>query len=299
MITICEVGVRDGLQNESTLLSTEQKVDMLSMLTDSGVTDLEAVSFVHPKHVPAMADAEEVLLSWDRPAGIEVAGLALNERGIQRALHSTITKLHVSMAVSNAFNQKNSNCSVEEGLANLLPNVQEAAEDISVTAILATSFGCPFSGKVNEMDVLSMTEKFLHAGASKIVLGDTTGMANPYQVKQLVRLFYSQFGENIPLGLHFHNTRGLALANVLAGYEAGVTHFDASLGGLGGCPYAPLAVGNVCTEDLVHMFHEIDVTTGINLDKLLTSARTVESWFPKSLPGMVMKAGKRSELARS
>ncbi|WP_353626370.1 hypothetical protein [Bacillus sp. JCM 19041] len=160
MITICEVGVRDGLQNESTLLSTEQKVDMLSMLTDSGITDLEAVSFVHPKLVPAMADAEEVLLSWDRPEGIEVAGLALNERGIHRALHSTITKLHVSMAVSDAFNQKNSNCSVEEGLANLLPSVQEAAEDLPVTAILATSFGCPFSGKVNEVEAYQWRKSF-------------------------------------------------------------------------------------------------------------------------------------------
>ncbi|GAF17335.1 LOW QUALITY PROTEIN: hydroxymethylglutaryl-CoA lyase [Bacillus sp. JCM 19046] len=297
MVNIFEVVVRDGLQNEKTLLSTAQKVEMLEQLVSSGITQLEAVSFVNPKLVPAMADAEDVLSQWNsRPKNIAVAGLALNERGINRALQTSITHLHVSMAVSDAFNEKNSKRSVQDGLADLLPSVEEARSHLPVTAILATSFGCPFSGTVAPKKVLDMTEQFLLAGATKIVLGDTTGMANPYQVKSLVEQLFHQFGSDLELGLHFHNTRGLALANALAGYEAGVRHFDASLGGLGGCPYAPLAVGNVCTEDLVHMFHELDIDTGIELDTLIKAAQAVERWFPKSLPGMVMKAGKTSDL---
>lgn len=297
MVEIFEVGVRDGLQNEKTLLSTAQKVEMLEQLADSGVKQLEAVSFVHPKLVPAMADAEDVLSAWtNRPSDIVVAGLALNQRGINRALQTSITNLHVSMAVSDAFNQKNAKRSVQDGLSDLLPSVQEASSQLPVTAIIATSFGCPFSGTVTPKAVIEMTEQFLLAGATKIVLGDTTGMANPYQVKELVQKLLQQFGSELKLGLHFHNTRGLALANALAGYEAGVRHFDASLGGLGGCPYAPLAVGNVCTEDLVHMFHELGINTDIELDKLIETAQIVETWFPKSLPGMVMKSGKRSDL---
>ncbi|AIC93634.1 MULTISPECIES: hydroxymethylglutaryl-CoA lyase [Shouchella] len=297
MIEIFEVGVRDGLQNEKTLLTTEQKIGMLEHLVDSGLDKLEAVSFVHPKLVPAMADAEAILDQWNRPSRIQVAGLALNSRGIDRAMMTSITHLHTSIAVSDAFNLKNAKRSVQEGLEDLLPRIKEAQQLKPVTAILATSFGCPFTGMIPLSPLLKMVEHFLTAGASKIVLGDTTGMANPSMVKKRVASLYDEFGSELNLGLHFHNTRGLALANTLAGYEAGVRHFDASVGGLGGCPYAPLAVGNVCTEDMVHMFHEMGVETGVDLDRLIQTAQMIQNWFPKPLPGMVMKAGKTSTLA--
>ncbi|SDC56045.1 hydroxymethylglutaryl-CoA lyase [Shouchella lonarensis] len=293
-MVICEVGVRDGLQNEPVLLTTEQKVTLLDQLAATGIKKLEAVSFVHPKLVPAMKDAEEVLANWNTPAHVIVAGLALNPTGILRALKTSIDHLHVSIAVSDAFNQKNAKRSVKEGLSQLLPATKEASAHLPVTAILATSFGCPFSGAVSQKDVLHMTESFLTAGVSHIVLGDTTGMAHPYQVKEMIHAFDRTFGQDVTLGLHFHNTRGLGLANALAGYEAGVRYFDASIGGLGGCPYAPNAVGNVCTEDLVHLFEQSNINTGIDLQSLIPIAKQVETWMGKKLPGMVMHVPKNS-----
>ncbi|MFS0785860.1 hydroxymethylglutaryl-CoA lyase [Shouchella sp. 1P09AA] len=298
MIHIVEVGARDGLQNEKTDISTEQKIQMLEGFVEAGLTKLEAVSFVHPKLVPAMADAEDILIHWKRPTTIEVAGLALNRRGVDRAMQTSITHLHLSMAVSDAFNLKNAKRSVQDGLADLLPSVREAQSIKPVSAILATSFGCPFSGSVSELEVMRMVDAFLQAGASKIVLGDTTGMAHPSLVKERVSALFTEFGKDLELGLHFHNTRGLALANTLAGYESGVRHFDASIAGLGGCPYAPLAVGNVCTEDMVHMFEEMGIKTGVELDSLIGLAQTIQEWFPKPLAGMVMKAGKANELTK-
>ncbi|WP_059104483.1 hydroxymethylglutaryl-CoA lyase [Shouchella shacheensis] len=299
MIQICEVGPRDGLQNEKTFLSVDQKIEMMERAAASGIPKLEAVSFVNRKLVPTMADAEDVMSTWQPRAGVSIAGLALSQSGIARALKTKIDVLHVTMAASDAFNQKNARRTVDEGLQDLLPSVREAASERPTVAVLATSFGCPFSGDVPTDRVFRVCEQFLLSGVKEIVLADTTGMANPMQVKTVVQRFYQQFGTETSLGLHFHNTRGLGLANVVAGYEAGVSHFDSSIGGLGGCPFAPKATGNICTEDLVHLFHEMDIQTGVDLDAVIALAKDVESWMGKALDGLVMKAGKRSELTKA
>jgi hydroxymethylglutaryl-CoA lyase len=297
LVEICEVGPRDGLQNEQVRLSVEQKIEMMESAARSGISKIEAVSFVNKKLVPAMADAEEVMAAWQSRENVRIAGLALSRSGITRALQTSIDVLHITISASDVFNKRNANKTVAEGLSDLLPVVGEASTHLPVVAVISTSFGCPFSGDVPTETVFSVCESFLKAGATEMVLADTTGMANPRQVAEIVRGFYRTFGEDIPLGLHFHNTRGLGLANAVAGYDAGVRRFDSAVGGLGGCPFAPKATGNICTEDLVHMFHEMGIDTGTDLDSLITLAQQVEKWMGKRLEGLVMKAGKRSELA--
>ncbi|QQK76453.1 hydroxymethylglutaryl-CoA lyase [Salicibibacter cibarius] len=295
MITLCEVGPRDGLQNEDKHVSTEHKVKLIEQLINSGVTKIEAVSFVHPKVVPQMADAEQVLAGIGNQQKIEIAGLVLNRGGFKRAIQTQIDRVHIAAATSDTFNIKNAKKSVQDGVNELSEVTSDAVgSNYPVTAILATSFGCPYEGKVDPNTVFQAVESFLESGADEIVLADTTGMANPYQVQDMIGSFRRSFGKDIPLGLHFHNTRGLGLANVLAGYEAGVRRFDASIGGLGGCPFAPKAVGNVCSEDMIHMFDEMGVETGVNLEKMIQTSQQLEKWIEKTLEGLVMKAGAAS-----
>ncbi|MFB4163863.1 hydroxymethylglutaryl-CoA lyase [Alteribacillus sp. JSM 102045] len=295
MIHLCEVGPRDGLQNEKKHVSMEKKVDLIKRLIDAGVRKVEAVSFVNPKVVPQMADAEDVLAELGS-VDAEIAGLVLSRSGLDRALKTKVDRLHVAAATSDTFNLKNARRTVEEGVRELSGVIQESVgAGRPVTAVLATSFGCPYQGKVEPDAVFKAADSFVEAGASEIVLADTTGMANPVQVREMVGAFRERFGEELPLGLHFHNTRGLGLANVLAGYEAGVTRFDASIGGLGGCPFAPKAVGNVCSEDMIHMFQEMGAATGVELEKMVETAQQLEGWMEKTLEGMVMKAGPASQ----
>ncbi|MFB5663417.1 hydroxymethylglutaryl-CoA lyase [Alteribacillus sp. HJP-4] len=297
MIEVCEVGPRDGLQNEKKLVTTGQKVELIERLIDAGVRKIEAVSFVNPKVVPQMADAEQVLEQLG-PQDAEIAGLVLSRSGVERALATDLDVLHVVVAVSDEFNRRNARRSRDEGVRELTRVIRDAsAAGKPIAGILGTSFGCPFTGKVEPDEVFRTAEAFLSAGASEIVLADTTGMAHPLQVQEMAAKFRNKLGKDVPLGLHFHNTRGLGLANVMAGYDAGVTRFDASVGGLGGCPFAPKAVGNVCTEDMVHMFTEMGIQTGIDVPKLIALAQQLEQWMEKPLDGMVMKAGPAWELA--
>lgn len=292
MISLCEVGPRDGLQNEDKHLSTNQKVQLIENVIESGVPKIEAVSFVHPKVVPQMADAEDVLKQLGKQSQTEIAGLVLNRSGLERALTTNIDRVHIAAATSDTFNLKNARKTVKEGVNELSEVISEATKNNQpVTAILATAFGCPYEGKVERSAVWKVAETFLEAGADEIALADTTGMANPFQVQDMIRDFRKKFGENVPLSLHFHNTRGLGLANVLAGYEAGVRRFDASIGGLGGCPFAPKAVGNVCSEDMIHMFEQIGVETGVDLQHMILTSEQLEQRMEKNLEGMVMKAG--------
>ncbi|CEG21447.1 Hydroxymethylglutaryl-CoA lyase YngG [Planococcus massiliensis] len=290
MIEICEVGPRDGLQNEKKPISTDQKVEMITRLIDAGIKKIEAVSFVNPKVVPQMADAEEVMKRVPRVDGVKYAGLILNYSGMERAMKTDVDIFHIVTTTSDAFNLKNARKTVDQNVAEHITVIQEAvAAKKPVTGVLGTAFGCPYSGEVPVDRVLEISEAFVKAGASEIVLADTTGLANPVQVAEVVNRFQRHYGDDIKLGLHFHNTRGLGLANVLAGYQAGIRRFDSSIAGLGGCPFAPKAVGNVCTEDMVNMFAGMGVETGTDLQKLVETALWMEEQMEKRLDGMVMK----------
>lgn len=290
MIQICEVGPRDGIQNEKKILTTEQKVQMISKLIDAGIKKFEAVSFVNPKVVPQMADAEEVMKLVPKVKGVTYAGLVLSRSGLERALETSVDALHVVTATSDEFNLKNSRRTVDQAVEELTKVAEEGvASGKKVAAVLATAFGCPFEGNVPIERVIKAAEAFLQAGATELTLADTTGMANPAQVADVVKTVKNHFGD-VDLGLHFHNTRGLGLANALAGYQAGVTRFDSSVAGLGGCPFAPKAVGNVCTEDMVHMFEQMGLDTGTDLDKLIETALWMEKQMGRTLDGMMMKA---------
>jgi hydroxymethylglutaryl-CoA lyase len=292
MIEICEVGPRDGLQNECKLISTDIKTELITRLIDAGIRNIEAVSFVNPKVVPQMADAEKVLKLLPKDKNVRYGGLVLSRSGLERALKTDIDFLHVVTTTSDTFNQKNAKRTVEQAVEELSKVIKDGAESgKGVSGVLGTAFGCPFEGEVPLTRVLSVAEKFIEAGCTEITLADTTGMANPIQVQTVVSAFYKQFGREFSLGLHFHNTRGLGLANTLAGYQAGVRRFDSSIAGLGGCPFAPKAVGNVCTEDMVNMFHGMGVETGADLNQLLDTAKWMEKNMDRPLDGMLMKAG--------
>ena len=290
MIEICEVGPRDGIQNEKKIVSTAQKVQMITRLIDAGIKKIEAVSFVNPKVVPQMADAEEVMKQVPKVEGVTYAGLVLNYSGLTRAMETAVHTYHVVTATSDAFNLKNARKTVDQNVTELVKVIEEAnAAKKSVVGVLGTAFGCPFSGDVPVERVLEISEAFVEAGASEIVLADTTGLANPLQVSGIVERFQQHYGDDINIGLHFHNTRGLGLANVLAGYQSGIRRFDSSIAGLGGCPFAPKAVGNVCTEDMVNMFAGMGIETGASLQKLVGTAVWMEEQMERRLDGMLMK----------
>ncbi|TLS35591.1 hydroxymethylglutaryl-CoA lyase [Pseudalkalibacillus caeni] len=292
MIEICEVGPRDGLQNESKLVSTETKVELIEKLIDAGIRTFEVVSFVNPKVVPQMADAEEVMSRLPKRDDVRYAGLVLSRSGLTRALNTDVDFLNVVVTTSDTFNLKNAKRTVDQGVEELSKVIREGSEaGKGVAGVLGTAFGCPYEGKVPVEKVLKTAEAFLNAGCSEITLADTTGMANPSQVESVIKSFRNAFGENLNLGLHFHNTRGLGLANTLAGYNAGVRRFDSSIAGLGGCPFAPKAVGNVCTEDMVNMFRGMGIETNADLEKLVNTAKWMEDYMGRPLDGMLMKAG--------
>ncbi|WP_173916728.1 hydroxymethylglutaryl-CoA lyase [Halobacillus sp. Marseille-Q1614] len=292
MIEICEVGPRDGLQNECKIVTTDTKVKLIEKLIDAGIRSLEVVSFVNPKVVPQMADAEDVLDRLPRVEGVRYGGLVLSRSGLDRAEKTEVDFLHVAMTTSDAFNLKNAKRTVEQSTEELSKVIAEGVQaNKGVSGILGTAFGCPYEGDVPVKTVLKTAESFLNAGCSELTLADTTGMANPVQVTEMVEAFRKAFGEDLNLGLHFHNTRGLGLANTLAGYHAGIRRFDSSIAGLGGCPFAPKAVGNVCTEDMINMFNGMGVETNTNLEKLVETAKWMEQYMERPLDGMLMKAG--------
>lgn len=292
-VTVCDVGPRDGLQTEKVPVTTAQKIQLVDALAAAGVPEIEACSFVHPGYVPQMADAEAVMAGITRRPGTRYRGLVPNHKGAERARQVPLERVSVVLAVSETFNAKNSRMSVAESVRQctaIFESYQGSATQVS--CVLATAFGCPYEGEVSAARVLAIVGDLWAAGVRSVSLADTTGMAVPPQVFDLCSRVYHRFPE-VNLSLHFHNTRGLGLANVLAGMEAGVTGFDASLGGLGGCPYAPKATGNICSEDLVHMCREMGIDTGIDLDALIAAANWLEGILGRPLPGLVMHAGDR------
>jgi hydroxymethylglutaryl-CoA lyase len=294
-ISVREVGPRDGLQNEDPI-PTEAKVRLIDALSATGVGRIEAVSFVHPKAIPQMADADQVWARIDRSPQVHYSALVPNLRGAQRALDAGFGEIEVVVSASDTHNRKNINRSTAESLddiAGIVALVHDRGATCQV--IVATAYGCPYEGDVPVSRVVGAVDRAVAGGADSICFGDTTGMATPTRVSRLVGETRSRHPD-VALGLHFHNTRGTGLANVLAALELGVTDYDASVGGLGGCPYAPGATGNVCTEDLVHMVEDMGVGTGIDLDALIDAARLAEELVGHTLPSQVLRAGPRTRL---
>jgi isopropylmalate/homocitrate/citramalate synthase len=282
-VTICEVGPRDGLQNEPTPIAAEDKIRFCDMLSDAGVPILEATSFVSPKAVPQMADADEVFRGIRKDPGRTYLVLCPNERGLDRALAAGVRAIAVFTAASEAFAQANIRMSVDESIATFANVVKRAkAEGLWVRAAVSTAFGCPFQGKVPVADVVRVCEQLLALGVDELSVADTIGVGTPNQVAELVPALL----ETVPLerlGLHFHDTRGTALANTLAALAYGVHIFDTSAGGLGGCPFAPGATGNGATEDLLYVLHGMGIETGIDLDKVRAASRFMASKLGRPL----------------
>jgi len=274
-VTICEVGPRDGLQNEPTPVETEDKIRFCDLLSDAGVPILEATSFVSPKAVPQMADAGEVFRRIRKDDGRTYLVLVPNERGLDRAIDAGVRAIAVFTAASEAFAQANIRMTIDESVATFANVVKRAkAEGMWVRAAVSTAFGCPFQGEVPAAEVRRVCDKLLALGVDELSVADTIGVGTPNQVVEVVEALRDAIPPE-KLGLHFHDTRGTALANTLAALACGVRIFDTSAGGLGGCPFAPGATGNCATEDLVYMLHGMGIETGIDLAKLRAASRFI------------------------
>ena len=288
-VSIREVAPRDGLQNEAPI-PTDDKVRLIDSLSETGVRRIEAVSFVHPKAIPQMADADEVWRRVTKNPGIRYSALIPNSRGAHRAIAAGFREIEVVVSASDTHNRRNLNRSTDESLddiAALIPLLHSSGATVEV--IVATSFGCPFEGDVDPDRVAGIVARVRADGADRIAFGDTTGMATPRRVRDLLAAVRPDL-------LHFHNTRGTGLANIITALDLGITEFDASVGGIGGCPYAPGASGNVATEEVVHMLHDMGVDTGIDLDRLIATAETAEKLIGRTLPSGVLRAGPRTRL---
>ena len=274
-IQIVEVGPRDGLQNEKEWVPTKTKISLIEKLADAGLTKIEATSFVSPKWIPQLKDAHEVFTGIKRISGVSYPVLTPNMKGFERALEADAKEIAVFSAASEAFTQKNTNCSIEESINRFRPVLEEAKiNNIPVRGYISCVLGCPYQGKVAVENVVNLAAKMTEMGCFQISLGDTIGAGTPVQAKRMVQ----KVSEKVPvskLALHFHDTRGQALANIYACLELGVTVIDASVAGLGGCPYAKGATGNVATEDVVFMLHGMDIETGIDLNKLIETGRFI------------------------
>lgn len=298
-LIVQEVAPRDGLQIEPMWVETVDKVALIDQLSLAGFSRIEAGSFVSPKAIPALRDGEEVFLGIQRQPGVTYVALVPNLKGAQRALSAGADELNLVMSASQTHNLANMRMRCEQSLTAFADVVALArGTSLGLNASIATTFGCPFEGVISEDRVMQIVDAYLELGMQGISLADTTGMANPRQVYRLVQRVLTRVPASM-LTLHFHNTRGLGLSNVLAAYEAGVRRFDASLGGLGGCPFAPGASGNICTEDLVNMCEEMGIHTGIDLPHLLEMSRRLPALLGHEMPGQVAKAGRNCDLHRA
>jgi hydroxymethylglutaryl-CoA lyase len=295
-VIVTEVGPRDGFQIEHDLIPTATKIALINQLIEAGVPRVEFSSFVSPRAVPQLADAAEVLAGIDRSKGAELIALVPNAKGAARAIEAGADELCVFVSASETHNRKNVNRTVEESLAGFTEVMAIAGRaGTPVHGAIATAFGCPFEGDVPVAQVGRIAKKFRELGMIGVGLGDTTGMATPPLVVERCR-HLEKHVPDLPITLHFHNTRGLGLVNVMTGLDEGVAAFESSFAGLGGCPFAPGATGNICTEDLVNLLNELGIETGIDLDRLCGVARRVEEVIGRPLPGQVMKAGPRLTL---
>jgi len=291
VIEIVEVGPRDGLQSESQVLPTAAKIEFVRRLERAGLKRIEVASFVNPKRVPQMADAEDVLAALAPEPKARYIGLVLNRKGFDRARAAGCAEVGMVVAASESFSQRNQGCSVEEGVGTWL-EIAAAARSAGMRAqiTISTAFGCPFEGEVSTARVVALAEQLSAGDPDEIAIADTIGVAVPTQVTTLVSALRTSL-PHVKLRAHFHNTRNTGLANAYAAIEAGVRSLDASCGGIGGCPFAPAATGNVPSEDLIYMLHRMGFDTGVDLPALLETSKWLQQTLDHTLPGMVVKAG--------
>jgi isopropylmalate/homocitrate/citramalate synthase len=288
-LTVCDVGPRDGLQNEAKTLPPSVRADLCDRLAAAGLRRMEAASFVNPKLVPQMGGAEEVMAALHRKPHVVYAGLVLNEKGYDRALQAGADEVHYAFSAADEFGRRNQNATTEEGLKTALALVARARSDrMPITVTLSVAFGSPFDGEVPPERVLSIVEHLMSVPPDEICLADTIGVGVPSQVRELVR---GARALGATVGAHFHNTRNTGYANAATALEEGVVSLDASVGGAGGCPFAPNATGNIATEDLVYLLRGLGVETGIDLDALIETSRWLGTQLGKELPGMLARAG--------
>jgi isopropylmalate/homocitrate/citramalate synthase len=289
-VALCDVGPRDGLQNEPDVLPPATRAELVDRLAAAGLPCVEAASFVREDLVPQMAGAEDVVAALKPPDGTVLAGLVLNERGYERLRETGLTEVHVSFAASETFQERNAGSSVAEGLARAAAVAERAhADGRRATVTIGTAFGCPFEGPVDPGRVLDLAGQAAEAGADELLLADTIGVGVPRQARTLVE---GMRGFGVPVGLHLHDTRHTAVACAWAGVEAGATVLDGSVGGIGGCPFAPRATGNVATEDLLYLLEREGVETGVDLDALIGVAEWLAGVLGRELPGRVYRAGR-------
>ena len=292
-VKITEVGPRDGFQSEKTILKTEDKIDIINHLIDAGYQRIEVSSFVSPKAIPQLADAETILDKVKRNSKSTLAALVPNAKGALRAVEAKLDEIVVFLSASESHNKKNVNRTVKESLEGFKEIADIAGKNnIPVQGDIATAFGCPFEGNVSSKKLVDISKEYKLMGFKGVTLGDTTGMATPPVVTNAI----NAIRDNVPdfeITLHFHNTRGVGLANVMTGLNQGISDYESCFGGMGGCPFAPNATGNICSEDLIYLLHEMGIETGIDLDQLINIAKKVESLVGHKLPGQVMRAGPR------
>ena len=295
-IHVVEVGPRDGFQMESTFIPTELKIEVIDLLANSGITKIETTSFVSPKVIPQMRDAEEVMAGIRRSHGVQYTALVPNVRGAERAIEAGISVVRVVVCVSETYNRRNVGLSVSESLENChrICDLTES-RNTGREAILALAFGCPLEGDIPEASVVEAANKLIDMGFRELSIADSIGVANPVQVRRLIRKLDRETS-GARYSLHFHNTRGLGLANVLAGIEEGVDTFDSSCGGLGGCPVVPGGSGNVPTEDLVNMLEEMGMSTGIDLELVMVASNRIQQFLKHPLASQVLVSGTRKQV---
>lgn len=298
-VRIIEVGLRDGLQNEKTTLSVDTRLEFAKRLAQAGAREIEMGAFVSPQWVPQMAGSAQLIaaavklrkLKGSEFKRVQFSALVPNLRGLDGAIESGVERIAIFASASESFSQKNINCSIKESLVRYKEVVTVAkSKGLTVRGYLSMCFGCAFEGKVSEAKVVTMAERLLKIGCDEVSIGDTIGVADPKQVARLGKSLKSSIGKN-KLAMHFHDTRGTALANILASLEIGLRSFDSSMGGLGGCPYAPAATGNVATEDVVYMLHRMGMKTGLDLEALIQASRWLQPQMNRELPSKVARAG--------
>ena len=289
-VEIIEVSPRDGIQNEKKLLSLDAKLELINRCIETGVSRIEVTSFVNPNKVPQMAEADEICAALPNNPNCKYIGLALNRRGFERACNAQLDEVNFVAVASDTFCQKNQGTDTDTNLALFNALSSEVTEPIAVGVTIATAFGCPFEGEISIERLMHVVDGCMAANPFEIALADTIGVATPKDIKERIEAVRQKYPD-IPIRLHLHNTRNTGFANAWAGVEAGVASLDASFGGVGGCPFAPKATGNIATEDLVYMLERAGISTGVNIDKAIDTANFLEAELGKQVPGMLMKAG--------
>ena len=290
-LEIIDVAPRDGLQSQPKLLDTNTKVEFIERLIGAGIRRMEVVSFVNPKRVPQMADADEVLKLLPKREDVTYIGLVLNMRGFERALNNKIDEINCVVVATDTFNQRNQGVSTEQTMQSIAEIVKQArSEDLTCGVTISAAFGCPYEGEVSVSRIVELALRLTDMGVDEIALADTVGVAGPSNVKELIRAITKVIGET-PLRCHFHNTRNAGVANAYVAITEGVRILDASCGGVGGCPFAPAATGNVATEDLLYMIQRMGMDTGISIEGIMETARWLEGQLESQIPAMVTRAG--------